>query len=188
MNWTPGTNGRADPVALGWFNWSVEEKIAVWMLDNWVVDDQYNEAQLYAMLKPLLGMYQQGILQEQIPVLDLQDQGNVDQITLYLVERSQLPITVVAGFLEGLWALTQEGTLELKHMDPAERKTSAISTKVLPTLDDLANATPKALTSVLDVDLPAFIQRNLLTISLVGVSATMLIIFARQRGTHGRTA
>lgn len=171
--------------ALGMFNLSTEEKIATGIVDKYHplgVLTEFDKSQLVSMVKPLLGMYQEAVLTGIIPVLDDNDMESVEVVQDYLFERSQLPITIIKAFTSTLWDLTQAGALELKHMDPTEKKTSAITTKVLPSIEEVKTFTPKLVSSLWELDLPEFLSKNLLTLALAG---TALAAFTLMKGGQG---
>lgn len=173
-------------VELGIFNLSVEEKLSQQIIDTYHhlgVLTEYSKGELVNMVRPLLGMYQEGIAENDIDVLDQNNAQNVARTADYLYVRSQLPSAVIRAFLKALWDTTQAGIIPLKHIDPAEAETVAQTKLKIPGIPDL---TPNLLKSVLDVDLPEFLSKNILSISLITGGA--IFLYFQSRGPHGRTA
>jgi len=167
---------------MGFFNWSVEEKLANHTIDTYHplgVLTEYNEAELYAMYKALLGMYQEGVLEGTIEPYGPDTIAENETANLYLIERSQMPAEIVGSFREALIDLTQAGTLEVKHINPREEHTKAPTTQIDITPGDF---TPPALKSVLDVDLPKFLTTNLALLGVIAVAGA--IVFTQMRGAN----
>lgn len=177
-----------EPAQMGIFNLTVEEKIADWILDHYAGTGIFADSQksdLARQAKVLLGMYQDAVISGELPVYDSRDANKTDTVNNYLYHKSDLPYKNVVAFTQSLSANVKSGKIALKHINPLEKETAPKTTASVKNITEtVSDYTPEALKSVLNTDIPAWIQKNALFFGIAGASIFgIYILLNRQERT-----
>lgn len=174
---------------MGIFNLTLNEKIADAALswaEKYGIQVDFSKDELITYAKSVIPIYQNAVVAGTIPVYsDTLPLSEKDKITDILISTTGLPGGAIYWILQGLFYGVQYGDIQAKELQPnivgIKRVTATDPTKFIE------QYTPKSLFSILNFDVPQFVEKNLLLLSATGIIGIILINQLKKKGvTHGR--